>query len=162
MRKELKYRVWDEERCQMIYFTLDDVILVMGSQGAGDYHLEEEVGEELARVQRLFCKAPKLDYMEYIGMKDKNGKDVYKDDILSGTLSRYAYELGEAWNKSFRGVVEWVQRDQLYGFYLVDQQGNVIDLLYATHRNEDFNGERLQLEIIGNVPENPELIASEE
>jgi uncharacterized phage protein (TIGR01671 family) len=94
---------------------------------------------------------------QWIGLLDVNGKEVYEGDILSGQLYRYGYELN-GWNKAFTGVVQWVQRDQLCGFCLIDKEENYLELLYATHRNEDFNGETLLLEIIGNIHDNPELV----
>lgn len=90
--------------------------------------------------------------MEYIGLKDRNKKDVYVDDILSGQIYRYGYELGKVnWRKEYTGTVKWIQKDQIYGFYLVDKEGKYMPLLYATHRNEDFNGNGLLLEVIGNI-----------
>ncbi len=79
--------------------------------------------------------------MQYIGRKDKHGRDIYSGDILRG-------------NRGDTCVVEWeeeIDRDRYwataYGFsiYFGKKGGDIYSSAYG------------EVEIIGNIWENPEL-----
>lgn len=75
------------------------------------------------------------DLMQYIGIKDKNGKEIYEGDIVNTGMD-YNFEI--AAYKSGYGL-----------FYRKTNKDFPIMML------SDFNGE---LEIVGNIYENPELL----
>ncbi len=144
--RTLKFRAWSTSQKKMYDRVLagpgDPCSIVWDDERKDWLHFDEHCGE----------------IMQYTGLKDANGREIYEGDILSGQLHRYGYEIGDAWNKPYTGVVQWVQRDQLCGYYLVDGEGEYMELLYAADRNVDFNGDGLHLEIAGNVHENPGLL----
>ena len=79
---------------------------------------------------------------QYAGLKDKNGKEIYEGDILEkicndGIKLHYVAEIG-------------ISKDNRYGFILryIDNDKDCIALLI----------ELKELEIIGNIYENPELL----
>jgi uncharacterized phage protein (TIGR01671 family) len=84
---------------------------------------------------RLFDE---VELMQYTGLKDKNGKEIYEGDVLKGHYWNYGKE------RRFIGKVVY----GMHGFKLV----GVKQYLGMA---QDFNS---LYEIIGNSYENPELI----
>ena len=90
-----------------------------------------------------------LEIMQYTGLKDKNGKEIYEGDILQFSDKwewyRYQYSFSKTREEIEQlpygcGVVTWNDRDGAW-----EHIGGTSDL----HQ---------YLEIIGNIYENPELI----
>lgn len=72
---------------------------------------------------------------QYTGLKDKNGKEIYKGDIIQINHGRNA-------------LVVWVQRYLAYYIeWLPDRYGAALSLWQSN-----------QLEVIGNIHDNPELL----
>ena len=82
--------------------------------------------------------------MQYTGLHDKNGKEIYEGDILRW---HYAYPKPEDYF-----IVKWL--DFRCAFSLFRQNYLMSHLPYADlHTNNDRN-----YEVIGNIYENPELV----
>jgi uncharacterized phage protein (TIGR01671 family) len=75
--------------------------------------------------------------MQYTGLKDKNGREIYEGDII----------LGDSYGE-YPLIIKW--DNEYTGFYCHDPKGNEDDHLNMI---EAANGK-----IIGNIYENPELI----
>jgi len=73
------------------------------------------------------------DYMQYTGLKDKNGKEIYEGDTIQA----------EGGNPN---TVLWWEEKGLWG---VDEKDTYYDYLFEHYKEH---------EIIGNIYENPELI----
>ncbi len=69
---------------------------------------------------------------QYTGLKDKNGVKIFEGDTLGG----------------IGGVVVWINRETRYGISLF---GEVYDVYLEELEQED-------LEVIGNIHDNPELL----
>lgn len=81
--------------------------------------------------------------MQYTGIKDKNGKEIYEGDIVK--VKNVDYHIGK------------IIYDEEYAEYEINCKYAIfpISLCYG-----DFND--LDIEIIGNIYENPELLKGEQ
>ena len=75
-----------------------------------------------------------LKLMHSTGLQDTNGKPIYEGDILGG------------WRE--HGVVVWIQEEARWG---IDVEGDQRDIQFR-----DLNHD--QLDVIGNIYENPDLL----
>ena len=89
--------------------------------------------------------------MQYTGLKDKNGKEIYEGDIVK--YDEFWRE-GDCHYNSGVGQILW--DDEETGFYLAAKDTYFIDIdLFSLTRN-------LDAEVIGNTYENPELLKDKE
>ena len=121
MNREIKFRIWwenpfaDEPEYKMFYEGGDDEIDCM------PYH-----------IGPFGCFDDEdLTFMQYTGLKDKNGVEIYDGDIVCRA---------ETW----RYAVEWKRN----GFYLIHEPD---DGLWG-------DVPVVELEVIGNIHESPELL----
>ncbi|WP_165843822.1 YopX family protein [Planococcus halotolerans] len=86
-----------------------------------------------------FCTHEHLRFLQYTGLKDKNGVEIFEGHILSAF---YGTQLTSVkWNKEF-------------GLYEIDLQ-----LSGGSEASEELLGNHLSVvEVIGNIYENPELL----
>lgn len=90
-----------------------------------------------------------FELMQYTGLKDQNGKEIYEGDILVPT------------NKEMRSIVKFGEatvgddfHEQTFvGWYLENKNGAVDEL-----NDFEVNSEYRKMEVIGNIHENPELL----
>ncbi len=115
MTREIKFRVWDKKEKRM--FKPKSLIWTYV------FLIEEE-----GRSQRY--GSGEVELMQYTGLKDKNGKEIYEGDIVDGR--RY-------------------YRPKLYGKRIVKWD------FYDLHDLENWCS-RKEVEVIGNVWENPEIL----
>lgn len=129
MNREIKFRVWDKKRFDMHYNAeMFDVFQPVLQDENGD--IEEYTFAELL-VDENFS------VMQYTGLKDKNGKEVYEGDILQWPHL-----------KSSSPVVEVYYNDSEFVFV-----GRPVD------RNEETESWLdTKCEVIGNIYETPELL----
>lgn len=132
--REIKFRAWCYINNKMYYQHIDGMTQVNGIDGSGnsDYHVAT-----IRFSKEITPGHDDIDLMQYTGLKDKNGKEIYIGDIVCEKRNN---------NKIFFEVVE---TDYL-GFYFKND-------VYG-HDNEDgYN-----VEVIGNIYENPDLLGGKE
>lgn len=119
--REIKFRAWDKKQNKM--FGIIEDLRWFGDGG---------------ECQQQF---PHFELMQYTGLKDKNGKEIYEGDVV-----RWG-SLGE------EGTGEYYINEVSYGFGPEEEKIGT----YYLKNTEMFlhNGEN---EIIGNIYENPELL----
>jgi uncharacterized phage protein (TIGR01671 family) len=152
--REIKFRAWDGK--VMHYDVVPwrwDFVISLGwhrcerSTGSGILGSGGKEGDFL--VPGIAFK--KL--MQFTGLKDKNGKEVFEGDIVSGTVSMmvgYDIHTGgeEMSDEPFKSHVEW--RD---GAMEINIQPYDSWLSLG-----EVKAQEIEYEIIGNLYENPELI----
>lgn len=92
-----------------------------------------------------------IELMQFTGLKDKNGKEIYEGDILTSTLGN-----GLPCQIKFGEFHDDAERDfdniTFIGFYFHEQTGE------RTAFGKSIYGNTECFEIIGNIYENPELL----
>jgi hypothetical protein len=88
-------------------------------------------------LNTIFRHPERYHLMQYTGLKDKNGVEIYEGDILGGIVGG--------------GVVVWINREARYG----------ISFLGEAHDVYLEELEQANLEVIGNIHDNPELLEVE-
>ena len=140
MNREIKFRVWDTYNKEM----LD----VQELDYADSYN-----GQPMIRTTMYndYFDTEEMILMQYTVLNDKNWKEIYEGDIVLYEDWEMAYEGGG--NDSFinKGIVEYCEDNCCYNV-TERQTVDITDVLYKD--NED-------LEVIGNIYENPELLGGE-
>lgn len=129
MKREIKFRAWHKVQKQMftaLYLTFSGRIGVWNNN-------ETEID--------FISEYPYLELMQFTGLKDKNGKEIYEGDILESA----------SWTKNTR---------QKHPYHLVEWKG-------AAWVATEYNGTmkvspdldvKNDWEVISNIYENPELL----
>lgn len=81
--------------------------------------------------------------IQYTGLKDKNGKEIYEGDIVRGKFY------------SDIGVVKWM--NERCGFFVISN-GVGTDIVNRKPFQSAYKMNSCKLEVIGNIYENPELL----
>ena len=133
MKREIKFRVWDHNTNTMMipdYFEFYD----------GKIGWIEAVREAGPVSGNDGCP-DQFEIMQYTGLHDKNGREIYEGDVVRSSSIRQR-------EKSFVGDVHYGQVDP--SFTIHDKDGHYFRL-YSS-------GEYRTYEVIGNIYENPELL----
>ena len=136
MSKEIKYRAWDKQKKQMVYGIEETY------DGLPYSELNEKVDLDIYNHMSCFSSWLCGDYevMQYTGLKDNNGVEIYEGDILYYT----PFE-----THSNDRVVEYK-----LGFY----HGKLIRNGYSQLLHECIE----DVEVIGNIYSNPGLLEEED
>ena len=150
--REIKFRAWDKKRKKMWYPNNDEVdFYAIGMSGAL-YALDENGKYDYTE------EFEKMIFMQFTGLKDSNGKEIYEGDIVSwkaeGAIGEWLVGIVK-WEED-RFIVErvnsplWVYEGITCRSYAIKGE------FYAEYRIPSFEWD--ELEIIGNIYENPELL----
>ena len=132
--REIKFRAWDKKNNTMVKIkTLFDHEIGTGLiliDGYVAFCRTQDGGKNFEIKSYIDCEL-----MQYTGLKDKNGKEIYEGDIIkdsNGKIGKIVHE-GCSWNVRF---------GEKYYYPLENY----------------FNIDSINIEIISNIYENPELL----
>lgn len=127
----IKFRAWDKQYKKIVNVT-------MLNFGSDELDHDDNFGEPKSIEH--------FELMQYTGLKDKNGKEIYEGDIAKITWAEGTYRdsaYGGALNYTELGVMQF--ENGQFSFFVKDS------LLDEEYKN-------LTVEIVGNIYENPELL----
>lgn len=140
MNREIKFRIWDIENKEMLKVQeLDFEPTFYGGRIAirpdqyNDYFDTED-----------------MILMQYTGIDDKNGKEIYEGDIV--LLDCYYYE-----EPAFDGEFKVIYDDINGMWLLVDLENKDRGVAFGEIRSYY----KAEIEVIGNIYDNPELLGGE-
>lgn len=128
---KIKFRAWDKERSQMHY--VDQIHFGHGGAPTVTTWVQDFRGS-----QRLLVFGENAELMQFTGLTDKNGKEIWRGDII-----RMAPATKPA-------LVLWNEK---YASFALDQEGWVYNHFFGEAVDSD------KCEVIGNIYENPELLS---
>lgn len=140
--REIKFRAWDKLTPK--YWNIEN------------WHFEDEYldliepGVSIAdpNSERVWRKFNEVELMQYTGIKDKNGKDIYEGDVVRYTAWHDGKPTGV-----FQGEVVYSGDLGMASFDIrLDHDGEIGRAVLPA----------LGVEIIGNAFENPELLEEDE
>lgn len=130
--REIKFRVWDKEDKKM--FGVTELQLDIHDAKVSHVAFDENPTASMGDWTE-FCDMDKIELMQYMGLNDKNGHEIYEGDII-----KYDDAGGEA-------HTQVVRYDDEMGAFGCDR-GALMD-----HFNCMW-----EIEVLGNIYENPELL----
>ena len=133
--REIKFRAWLKEDKKMVNVETMDFT---------DKSIQYLKKSEIINAYILRRESDDVELMQYTGLKDKNGKEIYEGDIVLIKLDETS-----TWHKTVVGF-----KKGAFIASLIDGE----DYIYIFNRGFDSN----DFEILGNVYENKSLLEENE
>lgn len=145
--REIKFRAWhkaEKKMCDVTLLRPNHGAFLVGVAPANDeiVDLNGRTSVIVAPTDGRFCNWDEFELLQFTGLKDKNGKEIYeKDIVLDGKNTRVV-----DWFDEGAQFITMSSKDGL----TCDESGEW-DIMTSVECGGDY-------EIIGNIYENPELL----
>ena len=150
MSNRFKFRVWDKQESRFIEWYNADPHIRCASGAVFCYERTQKKDGSYGPddVNNIREVSGRLILQQFTGLKDKNGKEIYEGDILFSHVNE----------KPCNYIVKWADdRSEYCGFVLNPVMKNPPRVTFHIH---DFGRWMAEgFEVIGNIFENPELLA---
>lgn len=156
MNREIKFRAYDKEYEKMTYFDDEDYlyhcpfILRLEQVFKKDSNYDDYENFEYKDVTN------KIELMQYTGLHDKNGKEIYEGDIVKAYFKKGAWKYND---KNYFGYKSGKVQYCVDGFILYIE--NYKEKIYPLSSFGNNDGNINELEVIGNIYEESELLGGE-
>ena len=142
--RELKFRAWNKRYDEMIYPDDGPYLFELDNQGitVRDTEMETYLQDNSCCYEKYHVD---VDIMQYTGLKDRNGVEIYEGDIVEYTASMF-------------GVTEYKKTGKVEFYdstYMLNDGQNSREWLDKENVNE------WKIEVIGNIYKNPEWLEVE-
>lgn len=135
MERQFKFRAFCQVTKEMKYF---------------DFQTLHDKHDEFYSIHDVFVTSLKV--MQYTGLKDKNGKEIYEGDIVTG--NSFESSMLKHWNFDVEDKPEmYVIKYHHASFKTFDLKGRWVAVL-----NHHVSSMVEDLQVIGNIYENHELL----
>lgn len=140
--REIKFRAWIKEEDIMTYFE-DESYILNGDMSVDAFDYEKS---DCKNYFEPCYKTVDAELMQFTGLHDKNGKEIYEGDII-----QHWYDYSDITD---RYLVEYDEDELSYVFQNLSNRNNFIALedLY----DEDYGD--YSIEVIGNIYENSKFL----
>jgi hypothetical protein len=142
--REIKFRVYDKTNKRMLQPTLELI--------------EIKDGWAVLQPERDKPHGVISEPMQYTGLKDKNGKEIYEGDIITLMDQEIVpiTDEGQGPIEEFAHLLPVIFKDGCFG---VESDGSYHCIFSKGFWSFDkLNDEGAELDVIGNIYENPELL----
>jgi len=137
--REIKFRAWDKDSKLMLYKEFYDHNWYTTPKN------DEDGCHTYSSMQ--YSDQYHKELMQYTGLKDKNGKEIYEGDIVGHPLCVKGDHAPDEPCEHFVGRIQFETDRGQYFAVNMQRNGYVIEM-----------SEAYKFEVIGNIYENPELI----
>jgi len=132
--REIKFRAWIKD--SWLYEKEEDNPMI--------YNWQDTIF-----VESMAFQPDDIPIMQYTGLKDRTGREIYEGDIVESKLYPFYTDEG----RNYLGVIEWFDGDACW----------YLDMRVVSDRVRGYAvggmlSEYRELEVIGNIYENPELL----
>ncbi|MBL3648407.1 YopX family protein [Bacillus sp. RHFS10] len=141
--REIKFRAWDENSQEMIY--------EVGITPEGIPYSIPENAEGCDQFN-YFLTCHK---MQYTGLKDKNGREIYEGDILEETCELYTNFGKTPTGRFHTSYVKVIWIDEGWGYEVINNNGKGLINGYKT---QGLKTTAKYSVVYGNIYEDPELL----
>jgi len=157
MTMDYKFRVWDEETETMLYSDGPEECTFVVEDGKLKCYVPEVVDATFDEPEHVVGREI-FNILQWTTLKDKNGKDIYRNDRIIFSVSKTQHYRGiVVWSDTRCGwavQIEWEKQDALgaiaNGYEMSFSKGN--------ERLASFNSDCFDIEVIGNIHQNPEML----